>query len=959
MKSIMNVENFAFCEIEIEDTAIPPTKNLISSAMIQEGIGIALPTLTLILFDQGGSLMSDLNLTDGKKCSVKLTHDPKKDKIVKYEFRLWGMKRGMDSQGPHLQLVFVLDAPLWGAASVCENFKGTSNMAMSQMASKAGLTYSGTSTDDKMNWLNINTTRSSFSEDVAMRGYAGQNSCMIRVLAADKELLYKDLNAQLSKAPSVTFGLSTEERGANFYSVRETKDRSISGAMNHWFNYGHSHFVHDLSGKQKEFRSLVAPQFGSALPINSEVKGKVKKSRVSYAGYDPGTEPKPASNIHKNYEQAFYQNMRFLGLFSERMSVMTDKYVNGLKTLDSVEYRQKIQEGNNFIENQAVTGRWIVAGKTIRLKHGHVFSEVIDLIRPYIKEAGKSPMHGDKPSVKANPSNQAAVDSRVAALDDKLSNQPLPQTATAAAESAKPKADLVSSSKPYAQTAKELLETAVAYDKFNPAIPKIPSPVSGLSSTDAQVQLADKLNQALETAKKGTSLDKIMEFSKDKFDTIKDSLYTIKKIAAAVTELNASNTIDIIKKDGLKALKDPYVRENLKQILQTTIFERAAPLDDIFLKSPLNTVISKAKALGVKAGDLLGDVRGGLMSSDFLENGIDLPSMDSIKDFLSQSNFPSLPDIDLPNFGLSDLNLSELGKTIMPLDFSEMLPDIDPSQWLKDISGPFTQSNIDWPSFDVSGLDINFEPVKEWVEVTGKDIADGLGSLFAYPNEKFGEVVNAFSPKDVASFVKDMVGDNPDATRMLTKLGVSEFIDAYGNMNLSEATDLNKNLIKLSEKVFERYGDNEFIVKHKSKIQDVIVEKLGGKISDLLDGQPTEALKSSFDFMFGDIEIVPITEQASKITIPNPLSDAAFISTERATISWSQLAKIGNAAAKAASSGDWQTPEVFEIYDSTIGEGFGLPTSTTIVNTISETKEKLDSIKSKVDSVKKKVSKYL
>lgn len=389
MQASLNIDGIAFCTLEIEGAKMPPSPNLIDNIMIMEGFGMGLPTMKLSLLDENETLSRDLNLKNGSP--IRLRMGKSADAAPEYSFVVFGWKRPNNAVTKILDIVCIYNCPKFGAGVFCEAFEGHSANAMQQIAELSGLRFEGPSETpvDTQWWMNLNTTRLSFTEDVAMRGFVNPQSCMSRIVRADGTLVYKDLMKVLQEQPKFKICQNTEgTSGGTTISARAVKDGSSSGLFTHFVNYGHKLFTHTFDGEDSSIESLDINASGAGVPINTQVLSDLKErgARVTHAGYDYGTGPDEGSNYHENYEQAYYQNVRLLGLFSERVTAITDS-VTELKTFTSVDFEQGSNAKGQAAAND-VAGRYLIGGKTIVIKKGTKYSEVIYLYRPFITEAG-------------------------------------------------------------------------------------------------------------------------------------------------------------------------------------------------------------------------------------------------------------------------------------------------------------------------------------------------------------------------------------------------------------------------------------------------------------------------------------------------------------------------------------------------------------------------------------------
>lgn len=408
-QATLNIEGMAFCTLDVAGSPMPPSGNMVENIWIMEGFGMGLPAMKLSLRDENETLSRDLNLKNGTLISLRLGKTA--ETAPEYKFRVFGWTRPRNASGKVLHVVCIYDAPKFGAGSYAESFEGTSANVMQQMAERSSLLFEGPAkpTVDTQIWMNLNTTRLGFSEDLAMRGYVDDTSCMARCVRMDGTLVYKDLMALLKETPKQTLVHNKDGAGATGTSVdvRTAKDTSVSGLFTHFVNYGHKLFGHafadETSAMAIETMDVSAPAAG--VPINTDILAQLKErgARVSYSGLDPGTGPEDGYNIHEHYERAYYQNVRLLSMFSERLVALTDSATD-IKSFTSIDFQQGSDaKGSGTPAPNDVAGRYIVGGKTIMIKGGKKYAEILYLYRPFLSEAG-NPAGSSQPKTKVNAS---------------------------------------------------------------------------------------------------------------------------------------------------------------------------------------------------------------------------------------------------------------------------------------------------------------------------------------------------------------------------------------------------------------------------------------------------------------------------------------------------------------------------------------------------------------------------
>lgn len=623
MEAILDVDNIAHCTIDIEGARVPPTSNFVDSIYMQDGgFGCPIPLLQLVLNDQISTLDEDLNLQDGTLVTIKLSKQ--REQVKTRKFRMFSFKKQTTAAGPKMVVTCLFDAPKWVAGVYTESYRGSSDSVIGQIAAAAGLEYDGAGgTDDVMTWLNINKTRTAFSEDIAMRGYASGQSCMYRVLTLDGKVKYKDLFKVLGESPKWTLHQNTDEATATGTPIviRETQNASASGLTTHMMNYGQSQYEHSLDvAGQKNTMNLDAPVFGSALPINADVKGEIAErgARVNYTGWDTGTEPKPASNLHQYYEPAIYQNFRYLGLMSERINVLTDEYTE-TEVFDCANYKHAERENNEFREKKALAGNWLIGGRTIWIKAGHKYCEIYFLYRPTLMETGASSAAGAAEQ-SGSQQNAKANEGPIDLVAEQQATTPTPpETPPAPPETAV-------NNKPAIENAKSTLNSLSEYAQKSPLTSP---PVLGSAVNGDMLAAENVLRQNVNALKSsgGPLADAVSTNASGPMS----AFMTVKKFGADTIKAIAGRQITL--RDAARMADDPAY-------FKATAISRATNVASDITGVRMHNIVSAASGGRVNVGGIIGDVMtGGLWGDDLRAAGIspnqialevpDLPILDN------------------------------------------------------------------------------------------------------------------------------------------------------------------------------------------------------------------------------------------------------------------------------------------------------------------------------------------
>lgn len=383
-----------FIDVKIDGKSIDNSPNLFSTLTLSESITSLFPAATLILNDYSGKLQRELALTDGNEILVTVGRSPDDLSTVSRQYRLYGLKQDVASFGPEVHVHCVYDAPDFLQKNSNEHYCGTSSKVLQDIADKCKLYYcgpekfNGRSMNDSQSWWNINRTRASFAQqNVARHGYMDRHSAMCAAVTSLGELRYRNLmDVMESPLDKIEFLFvhsspqSEEDKKRSVYLVDKAQAHSDAGLMNSWQNYGSTRVVGCRKTGGERFEECVdVKTSGKYLAVNDQVSKTIEKARYDHSLLDCG-------NVSDKYERAFYQNVKQLGLFSERMSVLVSSPTT-VQLLDPVLYRQNFADPK---ETASTSDIYLVIGKTIRVKHGMYYAERLELVRMSLTEKGES-----------------------------------------------------------------------------------------------------------------------------------------------------------------------------------------------------------------------------------------------------------------------------------------------------------------------------------------------------------------------------------------------------------------------------------------------------------------------------------------------------------------------------------------------------------------------------------------
>jgi hypothetical protein len=512
--------------------------------------------------------------------------------------------------------VALYDCPQFGAGAFTEAFQKSSSDVMKEIAALCDLKFDGpdSNTDDLMVWLNLNLTRLAFTEEVAMRGYMSDQSCMARCLTMDGILKYKNLFQVLEKDPTHTFVHNSGGPGLKgvIVPVREAKDASASGFSSFYTNYGQKHFTHGGDGAENEIGNVDVPLLGAGLPVNEDVRSQIKGrgSRVTYSGYDPGTGSTPNPNVHEFYEKAYYQNLRFLSLFSERIILMVDQCTD-VETFDPVAYVLKNNHGGQLKQSTAVSSKYLHGGKTLIIKNGMRYSEAHYLYRPFINALGRGAVAGAEDTSTTAQNANANASRKLTAADATIEATTNPLNVSSQLNKTVPV--------PAVTAATDSMHALANYNSVFPRIPILPSDIaptaqmraamdSVRSSTNSLSVLGGPLGSAIKSANQLPADTSYFQ------SVVSLGQNTIRQATGNFNVYQIASDID-------------RARTNMASFKTTAIRRLTGAASDI-TGYRISNIVSAATGNSYRVGDLVGEVMGGgIHLLDLQQNGMNVANL--------------------------------------------------------------------------------------------------------------------------------------------------------------------------------------------------------------------------------------------------------------------------------------------------------------------------------------------
>lgn len=498
----INIEDLCVFELSVNGAKISAGINVFREGIMQAGYGLPVPVAKFVFTDHHGALVGDQALNDGTTISVVFGQT--QEDTVEYEFSVYSINSYEDNGANVQEAYCMLKAPTLTTGAFRDMYEETSKGAIEAIAGEVGLNFDGPeSTDDSMVWINCGSTRLQFIENICLRAYASDKSCISHVVDFDA-IRMKDLFDQFSKEPEYTlyYSMSIDDADPGEKAIMdESKPSSRTGFYNQATNYGHTHWQHSLTGEDIKLEKIDPVVLGDGLPINSEIKGELEASAFTVgAGFDGGSGDLPGANVHEYYYQARYQNLRYLSLFTEGLTTLSRKFLN-IPLFTLVKYSHGSVRDGDSSESKKYTGNYLIGGKTFILRGTH-YAELYDLYRPFINETGNTPTVGGGGGDSGASSPSGATSSPSASTTSQpqatIPREADPDAAPSLSESVNNTV-----AKPTTLTGnKPSIKQPSIVDRANDLNKEVNSKISGITETGDSIfdKTAKEMNDALDSA---------------------------------------------------------------------------------------------------------------------------------------------------------------------------------------------------------------------------------------------------------------------------------------------------------------------------------------------------------------------------------------------------------------------------------------------------------------------------
>lgn len=308
---MLEIKTGLFLGLSINGMDYPLEKNGFQKLVMVSNRRMSTATFELVFSDLTDWINKKITLADGVPIVIKLGRSI--DRYDVYKYRVWNYKRDPSRTVPQYTVYGYFDAPKWFLEAWKKPINGTSSSALSELASKCGLTPECDPSNDNMLWLPGNERACMFARSIAERGWMDANGCMVIGMTLDGRFLYKNLTNLPRTGPIFTTG-----NVPGTANVIDNRYLTNSGYGNATGGYKHALRQQNIDGKRDSWNEVNVQRKTQQFQLNKDVRGMLKKGRIDFGPVDGG-------NTHRYFHRALYTNMRSALLYSQGVELMIDQ----------------------------------------------------------------------------------------------------------------------------------------------------------------------------------------------------------------------------------------------------------------------------------------------------------------------------------------------------------------------------------------------------------------------------------------------------------------------------------------------------------------------------------------------------------------------------------------------------------------------------------------------------------
>lgn len=360
-----------FLMILIDGAEIPVERMGFDPLQMHSNVMFAQPMARIMLADIYGYFEKN-PLADGSKVDIYVGRSDSKSDAYLYRFRVFKFRKYKNGKINNFDIFLTFNCPRYFNENSRGSITGSSTQVLQQISTLIGVNFVGDQTSDAQTWLSAGQKRCEFAKEVALHGYATDQSCMVLGLTLLGQLRYKDLSAiNITTTKNVFVQGSGDAK--NSFRILGRKEVSKAGFFNNLVGYKMETVEQNPTDVTNHSSVKVVMGSAPTLQINKVLNDRLEGSRVVMTPIDSG-------NTHPNYYKAEHQNTRIKATYAMGMQVVTDQ-VTGLDLFDPVKYIVYDNATSEIKVDEAVSGGYIIIAKTIFATKSGKYYEKFELAR--------------------------------------------------------------------------------------------------------------------------------------------------------------------------------------------------------------------------------------------------------------------------------------------------------------------------------------------------------------------------------------------------------------------------------------------------------------------------------------------------------------------------------------------------------------------------------------------------
>ena len=352
------IEDNLFFDFYINGYQVPITLADINSMVITCNCYDILPALRLDLNDNK-NILSNGTLVDGSIISIAVGPDQNSAHNNIMEFRYVASPEELKEKSKDRYLIYATyNYPKFAHCVEPFGMYGSSSQVLKTLAEANNLTYKGVDTVDEMTWLNGTMTYGQFMKYIANHGYSNTESCMLACIDLNRNLLYKDINDLKYIYTFVDHPVNNIELEKNI-TFNEIQFANNSSINNYSYGYQSRFIDYNINGNIDIQNSVSIFKDTRVLNLNRKAYEEVGLIRNEI-------QPTNLGNVHKYWNQAYYQNLKYKSLKSIEATVYTYSKTP-LNILDgvSLNYIDPITNQPDLVR----ASKWVVQSKSLAISN--------------------------------------------------------------------------------------------------------------------------------------------------------------------------------------------------------------------------------------------------------------------------------------------------------------------------------------------------------------------------------------------------------------------------------------------------------------------------------------------------------------------------------------------------------------------------------------------------------------